>query len=62
VGVNVHYIPIQLQPFYQQLGFKQGDFPLSELFYQNALTLPLFPSLTDPEQTKVIDVLHAVLA
>jgi len=62
VGVNVHYIPIHLQPFYQQLGFKQGDFPLSELFYQNALTLPLFPSLTDPEQTKVIDVLHAVLA
>ena len=62
VGVNVHYIPIHLQPFYQQLGFKQGDFPLSELFYQNALTLPLFPSLTDPEQTKVVDVLHAVLA
>jgi UDP-4-amino-4,6-dideoxy-N-acetyl-beta-L-altrosamine transaminase len=62
VGVNVHYIPIHLQPFYQKLGFKQGDFPLSELFYQNALTLPLFPSLTDPEQTKVIDLLHAVLA
>jgi UDP-4-amino-4,6-dideoxy-N-acetyl-beta-L-altrosamine transaminase len=61
IGVNVHYIPIHLQPFYQQLGFKQGDFPLSELFYQNALTLPLFPSLTDPEQTKVIDVLHELL-
>ena len=61
VGVNVHYIPIHLQPFYQQLGFKQGDFPVSEHFYQNALTLPLFPSLTDAEQTKVIQVLYEVL-
>ncbi|GAC20839.1 UDP-4-amino-4,6-dideoxy-N-acetyl-beta-L-altrosamine transaminase [Paraglaciecola arctica] len=61
VGVNVHYIPIHLQPFYQQFGFKQGDFPVSEHFYQNALTLPLFPSLTATEQTKVIDTLHQVL-
>jgi len=61
VGVNVHYIPIHLHPYYQQLGFKSGDFPHSEHFYQNALTLPLFPSLTDVEQTKVIDVLHEVL-
>jgi UDP-4-amino-4,6-dideoxy-N-acetyl-beta-L-altrosamine transaminase len=61
VGVNVHYIPIHLQPFYQQLGFNQGDFPVSEHFYQHALTLPLFPSLTDVEQTKVIDTLHEVL-
>jgi UDP-4-amino-4,6-dideoxy-N-acetyl-beta-L-altrosamine transaminase len=61
VGVNVHYIPIHLQPFYQKLGFKQGDFPVSEHFYQNALTLPLFPNLTDAEQIKVIDALHQVL-
>ncbi len=61
VGVNVHYIPIHLQPYYQQLGYKLGDFPVSEHFYQNALTLPLFPSLTDTEQAKVIAVLHDVL-
>ena len=61
VGVNVHYIPIHLQPYYQQLGFKQGDFPVSEHFYQHALTLPLFPSLTDVEQTKVIETLREVL-
>ena len=61
VGVNVHYIPIHLQPYYQQLGFKQGDFPVSEHFYQHALTLPLFPSLTDEEQTKVIDTLREIL-
>lgn len=61
IGVNVHYIPIHLQPYYQQLGFKQGDFPVSEFFYQHALTLPLFPSMTDAEQNKVIDTLVEVL-
>ncbi|WP_299074844.1 UDP-4-amino-4,6-dideoxy-N-acetyl-beta-L-altrosamine transaminase [uncultured Paraglaciecola sp.] len=61
VGVNVHYIPIHLQPYYQQFGFKQGDFPISEQFYHNALTLPLFPSLEDAQQNTVIDVLHKVL-
>lgn len=61
VGVNVHYIPIHLQPYYQQLGFKQGDFPASECFYQHALTLPLFPSMTDAEQNKVINTLVEVL-
>lgn len=62
VGVNVHYIPIHLQPYYQKLGFKPGDFPNSEHFYKHALTLPLFPSLTDAEQSKVIDALQEVLA
>ncbi len=61
IGVNVHYIPIHLQPFYQKVGFKQGDFPVSEHFYQHALTLPLFPSLSHEEQLKVVDVLHEVL-
>jgi UDP-4-amino-4,6-dideoxy-N-acetyl-beta-L-altrosamine transaminase len=61
VGVNVHYIPIHLHPFYQQRGFKYGDFPSSEHFYQNALTLPLFPSLSDQQQNTVIDVLHEIL-
>ena len=61
IGVNVHYIPIHLQPFYQKVGFKQGDFPVSEHFYQHALTLPLFPGLSHEEQLKVVDVLHEVL-
>jgi UDP-4-amino-4,6-dideoxy-N-acetyl-beta-L-altrosamine transaminase len=62
VGVNVHYIPIHLQPYYQALGFKIGDFPLAEQFYQHALTLPLFPSMTEQEQNTVVAVLHEVLA
>jgi UDP-4-amino-4,6-dideoxy-N-acetyl-beta-L-altrosamine transaminase len=61
VGVNVHYIPIHLHPFYQKMGFKQGDFPGAEFFYNNALTLPLFPSLSDQQQNTVIEVLHEIL-
>ncbi|MDN4500888.1 UDP-4-amino-4,6-dideoxy-N-acetyl-beta-L-altrosamine transaminase [Alteromonadaceae bacterium BrNp21-10] len=62
IGVNVHYIPIHLQPYYRQLGFKLGDFPIAEGFYHRALTLPLYPDLSDAEQTQVVDVLHEVLS
>ena len=61
VGVNVHYIPIHLQPYYQALGFKTGDFPVSEHFYKHALTLPLFPSMTEEQQDTVIAALYEVL-
>ena len=62
IGVNVHYIPIHLQPYYQALGFKPGDFPQAEKYYQGALTLPLFPSMTDEQQDLVIQALTEVLA
>ncbi|GBL04053.1 UDP-4-amino-4,6-dideoxy-N-acetyl-beta-L-altrosamine transaminase [Glaciecola sp. KUL10] len=62
IGVNVHYIPIHTHPFYQQLGFKTGDFPHSEHFYNNALTLPIYPSLTASEQGKVIESLNSILS
>lgn len=62
IGVNVHYIPIHLQPDYRALGFSPGDFPASEAYYLAAMTLPLFPSLTSSEQNYVISVLHEVLA
>jgi UDP-4-amino-4,6-dideoxy-N-acetyl-beta-L-altrosamine transaminase len=61
VGVNVHYIPIHLHPYYQQLGFKKGDFSVAENFYNNALTLPLYPSLSDEQQNTVINALYEVL-
>ena len=61
IGVNVHYIPIHLQPYYQQQGFKPGDFPNAEAFYQNALTLPLFPGLRADDQDTVINALLEVL-
>jgi dTDP-4-amino-4,6-dideoxygalactose transaminase len=62
IGVNVHYIPIHLQPYYQTLGFSKGDFPNAERYYQNALTLPLFPSMTADEQDRVVQALKEVLA
>lgn len=61
IGVNVHYIPIHLQPYYQQLGFKHDDFPHAEHFYENAITLPLYPGITEEEQQTVVDALFEVL-
>lgn len=59
--VNVHYIPIHTQPYYQNLGFKNGDFPNSEAYYDKAISLPIFPSLTEQQQDHVISVLSEVL-
>lgn len=57
IGVNVHYIPIHTQPFYQKQGFRPGDFPAAEAYYAGALSLPLFPKLTHAEQDRVVDAL-----
>ncbi len=61
IGAGVHYIPIHLQPYYYKLGFRPGDFPCAEAFYETALTLPLFPGLTDEEQGYVVQVLSDIL-
>lgn len=61
ICAHVHYIPIHLQPYYQQLGFKQGDFPLAEEYYQRAISLPLYPKLTLDEQGYIIDSVKAEL-
>jgi UDP-4-amino-4,6-dideoxy-N-acetyl-beta-L-altrosamine transaminase len=61
IGVNVHYIPIHLHPFYQQLGFNYGDFPCAERYYERAITLPLYPSLTQQQQQAVVDALSEIL-
>ena len=57
IGVNVHYIPIHTQPYYQRLGFKRGDFPAAEAYYERAITIPLFPAMTDAEQDRVAEIL-----
>lgn len=54
IGVNVHYIPIHLQPYYRRLGFCLGDFPKAEKYYQNAISLPLFFDLSENEQDRVV--------
>lgn len=54
IGVNVHYIPIHTQPYYQNMGFKLGDFPVAERYYSEAVSLPLFPSLSNGQQDDVV--------
>lgn len=58
IGVNLHYIPVHTQPFYQNLGFKQGDFPEAESYYTEAISLPMFPTMTETLQDQVIAALH----
>lgn len=53
IGVNVHYIPVHLQPDYQKLGFKAGMFPEAERYYEECITLPLFPAMTLAEVQRV---------
>jgi UDP-4-amino-4,6-dideoxy-N-acetyl-beta-L-altrosamine transaminase len=54
IGVNIHYIPIHLHPYYRCLGFKEGDFPNSEEFYSREISLPLYSGMTFQDQEKVI--------
>lgn len=61
LGVNLHYIPVHTQPYYQNMGFKQGDFPEAEKYYQEAISLPLFPELSQQEQDFVVDALDKTL-
>lgn len=61
IGVNVHYIPVHLQPYYRRRGFKPGDFPEAEHHYAAAISLPLFPGLSKVDQDRVVAVLAASL-
>lgn len=62
VGVNVHYIPVHLQPDFRRFGFAPGDFPAAEAYYRHAITLPLYATLNDADQDRVISLLKAALA
>jgi UDP-4-amino-4,6-dideoxy-N-acetyl-beta-L-altrosamine transaminase len=62
IGVNLHYIPVHTQPYYRQLGFAKGDFPQAEAYYREALSLPLFPGLSEAGQDQVAAALREVLA
>ncbi|WP_071057847.1 UDP-4-amino-4,6-dideoxy-N-acetyl-beta-L-altrosamine transaminase [Pelistega sp. MC2] len=61
IGVNLHYIPVYSQPYYQQFGFKVEDFSEAEQYYQEAISLPMFSSLTFEQQDVVIATLREVL-
>ena len=61
IGVNVHYIPVHTQPYYQEQGFRPGDFPAAERYYAGAISLPMFASLGDAEQDRVVTALAEAL-
>ena len=61
VGVNLHYIPVHLQPYYRDLGFLEGDFPQAERYYAEAISLPLFPLLSDEQQGYVVEQLRRLV-
>ena len=61
IGVNLHYIPVHTQPYYLSMGYKIGDFPQAEQYYAEAISLPMFQTLTEEQQDQVIDVLRRVL-
>lgn len=61
IGVNVHYIPVHLQPYYRDLGFREGDFPNAERYYRRAITLPLHPGLTHGDQDRVVAALREAI-
>lgn len=61
IALNLHYIPVHLQPYYQNLGFEKGNFPRSESYYQEVITLPLYYDLTDDQQASIVDHLRKIL-
>jgi len=61
IGVNLHYIPVHTQPYYQRMGFKQGEFPQAERYYAEAISLPIYQTLSDEQQDQVVSVLQKIL-
>lgn len=61
IGVNLHYIPVHTQPYYQKMGFRPGQFPAAEAYYAEAVSLPMYPQMTEVQQDKVIAALTQAL-
>ena len=61
IGVNIHYIPVHLHPYYEKKGFGIGDYPSSEKYYNCAITLPMFFTLDDEQQDMVVNTLKKII-
>lgn len=61
IGVNLHYIPVHTQPYYQKMGFRGGDFPEAESYYGEAISLPMFSAMTEHQQDEVVATVHKAL-
>jgi len=62
IGVNLHYIPVHTQPYYQQMGFNASDFPEAERYYAEAISLPMFQTMSEAQQDEVVAALRSALA
>ena len=62
INVNLHYIPVYRQPYYEVFGFRSGYCPESELYHREILSIPIYPTLTETDQSKVMGILHEVFA
>ena len=60
IMINLHYLPVHLQPFYKKFGFKNGSFPVSENYAKQAISLPIYPGLTKVEQIKIVKILKKI--
>lgn len=61
IGVNLHYIPVHTQPFYQRMGYRVGDFPEAECYYAEAISLPMYQTMSDAQQDEVISAVRKVI-
>ena len=62
IGVNLHYIPVHTQPHYRKMGFEYGDYPEAEDYYREAISLPLFSSMSTEQQDEVVATLKVLLS
>lgn len=61
IGVQVHYTPVHLQPFYKRMGFREGDFPNAEKYAKSAISIPIYEDLTEDDQKRVVEILKKAL-
>lgn len=61
IGVNLHYIPVYRQPYYEQMGFREGHCPQAEQYYSEVISMPMDPGLTEAQQNHVIESLKSAL-
>ena len=60
--MNLHYIPVHTQPYYQRMGFQQGDYPEAERYYAEAISLPMFQTMTEEQQDQVVAAIRTAVA
>ena len=62
IGVNLHYIPVHIHPYFQRMGFKVGDYPQAEKYYAEVMSLPMYQTLSDQQQDRVVEALKKALS